>query len=196
MPIESARNCIKPQKENTASQNNNLQNEKKTNLKHPIKNKNVPKQDIQKQNVNTRSHTKMELTRSEKLQNLKTFMKKLTKTLSIFNIKELQEEFRKQLHHLHHQAKKMGKRYPPLATPLKFILSSSLKVDKFSTMARETLLRRMYVVTREMNETLHLHRDRDKREKLLDLQHYCQTDMPIAQKEYLQIVSIALTLKE
>ena len=141
----------------------------------------------------------MELTKSEKSQNLKTYMKRLTKTLSIFNVEDSKEEFRKQLHQLHHQAKKMGKQYPQLATPLKFILSSSLKVDKFSkfnTMARETLLRRMYEVTREMNETLHLHRDRDRREKLLDLQHYCQTDMPIAQKEYLQIVSIALALKE
>ena len=140
----------------------------------------------------------MELTRSEKLQNLKTFMKRLTKTLSIFNIKESKGEFRKQLIHLHNQAKKMKKQYPTLATPLKFILSSSLKVDKFSkfnTMARVTLLRRMYVVTREMNETLHLHRNKDKNEKLWDLQHYCKTDMPIAQKEYLQIISIALTLQ-
>jgi len=140
----------------------------------------------------------MELTRSEKLQNLKTFMKRLTKTLSIFKIKESQEEFRKQLHHLHHQAKKMRKQYPLLATPLQFILSSSLKVDKFSefnTIARETLLRRMYVVTREMNETLHLHRNKDRNEKLWDLHHYCKTDMPIAQKEYLQIISIALALQ-
>ena len=137
----------------------------------------------------------MELTRSEKLQNLKTFMKRLTKTLSIFNIKESQEEFRKQLHHLHHQAKKMRRQYPLLATPLKFILSSSLKVDKFNTMAREVLLRRLYVVTREMNETLHLHRNKDRNEKLWDLHHYCRTDMPIAQKEYLQIVSIALALQ-
>ena len=88
----------------------------------------------------------MELSRSEKLQNLKTFMKRLTKTLSIFNIKESKEEFRKQLHHLHYQAKKMRKQYPLLATPLKFITSSSLKVDKFNTMAREVLLKRMYVV--------------------------------------------------
>ena len=137
----------------------------------------------------------MELTRSEKLQNLKTFMKRLTKTLSIFNIKESKEEFRKQLHHLHYQAKKMKKQYPLLATPLKFIISSSLKVDKFNTMAREVLLRRMYVVTREMNETLQLHRNRDRKEKLQDLQHYCQTDMPITQKEYLQIVSIALAFQ-
>ena len=140
----------------------------------------------------------MELTRSEKLQNLKTFMKRLTKTLSIFNIKESQEEFRKQLYHLHHRAKKMRKQYPLLATPLQFILSSSLKVDKFSefnTIARETLLRRMYVVTREMNETLHLHRNKDRNEKLWDLHHYCKTDMPIAQKEYLQIISIALALQ-
>ena len=140
----------------------------------------------------------MELTRSEKLQNLKTFMKRLTKTLSIFNIKESKEEFRKQLHHLHRQAKKMRKQYPLLATPLQFILSSSLKVDKFSefnTLTRETLLRRMYVVTREMNETLHLHRNKDRNEKLWDLHHYCKTDMPIAQKEYLQIVSIALALQ-
>ena len=137
----------------------------------------------------------MELTRSEKLQNLKTYMKRLTKTLSIFNIKESQEEFRKQLHHLHHQAKKMRRQYPLLATPLKFILSSSLKVDKFNTMAREVLLRRLYVVTREMNETLHLHRNKDRNEKLWDLHHYCRTDMPIAQKEYLQIVSIALALE-
>ena len=140
----------------------------------------------------------MELTRSEKLQNLKTYMKRLTKTLSIFNIKELKEEFRKQLHHLHHQAKKMRKQYPLLAIPLQFILSSSLKVDKFSdfnTLTRETLLRRMYVVTREMNETLHLHRNKDRNEKLWDLHHYCKTDMPIAQKEYLQIVSIALALQ-
>jgi len=138
----------------------------------------------------------MELTKSEKLQNLKTYMKRLTKTLSIFNIKESQEEFRKQLHFLHHQAKKMKRQYPLLATPLKFILSSSLKVDKFNTMAREVLLRRLYVATREMNETLHLHRNRDRKEKLLDLHHYCQTDMPIAQKEYLQIISIALALEE
>ena len=138
----------------------------------------------------------MELTKSEKLQNLKTYMKRLTKTLSIFNIKESQEEFRKQLHSLHHQAKKMKRQYPLLATPLKFILSSSLKVDKFNTMAREVLLRRLYVATREMNETLHLHRNRDRKEKLLDLHHYCQTDMPIAQKEYLQIISIALALEE
>jgi thermostable 8-oxoguanine DNA glycosylase len=138
----------------------------------------------------------MELTRSEKLQNLKTYMKRLTKTLSIFNIKESQEEFRKQLHHLHHQAKKMRRQYPLLATPLKFILSSSLKVDKFNTMAREVLLRRLYVVTREMNETLHLHRNKDRNGKLWDLHHYCRTDMPIAQKEYLQIVSIALALQE
>ena len=137
----------------------------------------------------------MELTRSEKLQNLKTFMKRLTKTLSIFNIKESKEEFRKQLHHLHYQAKKMKIQYRLLATPLKFILSSSLKVDKFNTMAREVLLRRMYVVTREMNETLHLHRNKDRNEKLWDLQHYCKTDMPIAQKEYLQIISIALALQ-
>ena len=137
----------------------------------------------------------MELTRSEKLQNLKTFMKRLTKTLSIFNIKESKEEFRKQLHHLHYQAKKMRKQYPLLATPLKFIISSSLKVDKFNTMAREVLLKRMYVVTREMNETLHLHRNKDRNEKLWDLHHYCKTDMPIAQKEYLQIVSIALALQ-
>ena len=140
----------------------------------------------------------MELTRSEKLQYLQTYMKRLTKTLSIFNIKESQEEFRKQLHHLHHQAKKMRKQYPLLATPLQFILSSSLKVDKFSefnTIARETLLRRMYVVTREMNETLHLHRNKDRNEKLWDLHHYCKTDMPIAQKEYLQIISIALALQ-
>ena len=140
----------------------------------------------------------MELTRSEKLQNLKTFMKRLTKTLSIFKIKESQEEFRKQLHHLHYQAKKMRKQYPLLATPLQFILSSSLKVDKFSefnTIARETLLRRMYVVTREMNETLHLHRNKDRNEKLWDLHHYCKTDMPIAQKEYLQIISIALAFQ-
>ena len=137
----------------------------------------------------------MELSRSEKLQNLKTFMKRLTKTLSIFNIKESKEEFRKQLHHLHYQAKKMRKQYPLLATPLKFITSSSLKVDKFNTMAREVLLKRMYVVTREMNETLHLHRNKDRNEKLWDLHHYCKTDMPIAQKEYLQIVSIALALQ-
>ena len=137
----------------------------------------------------------MELTRSEKLQNLKTYMKRLRKTLSIFNIKESQEEFCKQLHHLHHQAKKMKIQYPLLATPLKFILSSSLKVDKFNTMAREVLLRRLYVVTREMNETLHLHRNKDRNEKLWDLHHYCRTDMPIAQKEYLQIVSIALALQ-
>ena len=137
----------------------------------------------------------MELSRSEKLQNLKTFMKRLTKTLSIFNIKESKEEFRKQLHHLHYQAKKMRKQYPLLATPLKFITSSSLKVDKFNTMAREVLLKRMYVVTREMNETLHLHRNKDRNEKLWDLHHYCKTDMPIAQKEYLQIVSIALALE-
>ena len=137
----------------------------------------------------------MELTRSEKLQNLKTFMKRLTKTLSIFNIKESKEEFRKQLHHLHYQAKKMKRQNRLLATPLKFILSSSLKVDKFNTMAREVLLRRMYVVTREMNETLHLHRNKDRNEKLWDLQHYCKTDMPIAQKEYLQIISIALDLQ-
>ena len=140
----------------------------------------------------------MELTRSEKLQNLKTFMKRLTKTLSIFKTKESQEEFRKQLHHLHHQAKKMRKQYPLLATPLQFILSSSLKVDKFNkfnTIARETLLRRMYVVTREMNETLHLHRNKERNEKLWDLHHYCKTDMPIAQKEYLQIISIALALQ-
>ena len=140
----------------------------------------------------------MELTRSEKLQYLKNYMKRLTKTLSIFNIKESQEEFRKQLHHLHHQAKNMRKQYPLLATPLQFILSSSLKVDKFSefnTIARETLLRRMYVVTREMNETLHLHRNKDRNKKLWDLHHYCKTDMPIAQKEYLQIVSIASALQ-
>ena len=137
----------------------------------------------------------MELSRSEKLQNLKTFMKRLTKTLSIFNIKESKEEFRKQLHHLHYQAKKMRKLYPLLATPLKFITSSSLKVDKFNTMAREVLLKRMYVVTREMNETLHLHRNKDRNEKLWDLHHYCKTDMPIAQKEYLQIVSIALAFQ-
>ena len=138
----------------------------------------------------------MELTRSEKLQNLKTYKKRLTKTLSIFNIKESKDEFRKQLHHLHNQAKKMKKQYPLLATPLKFILSSSLKVDRFNTMAREVLLRRLYVVTREMNETLYLHRNKDKNRKLWDLQHYCKTDMPIAQKEYLQIVSIALALEE
>ena len=140
----------------------------------------------------------MELTRSEKLQNLKTFMKRLTKTLSIFKIKESQEDFRKQLHHLHHQAKKMDKRYPQLATPLKSILSSALKVNKFddfNMLTRETLLRRMYVVTREMNETLQLHRNKDRNEKLWDLHHYCKTDMPIAQKEYLQIVSIALALQ-
>ncbi len=137
----------------------------------------------------------MELTRSEKLQNLKTFMKRLTKTLSIFNTKESKEEFRKQLHHLHYQAQKMKRQYRLLATPLKFILSSSLKVDKFNTMAREVLLRRMYVVTREMNETLHLHRNKDRNEKLWDLHHYCKTDMPIAQKEYLQIISIALDLQ-
>ena len=137
----------------------------------------------------------MELTRSEKLQNLKTFMKRLTKTLSIFNIKESKEEFRKQLHHLNYQAKKMKKQYLLLATPLKFIISSSLKVDKFNSMAREVLLKRMYVVTREMNETLHLHRNTEQNEKLWDLHHYCKTDMPIAQKEYLQIVSIALALQ-
>ena len=140
----------------------------------------------------------MELTRSEKLQNLKTYMKRLTKTLSIFNTKESRKEFRQQLHHLHHQAKKMEKQYPQLATPLKFILSSALKVDKFNTfnaIAREALLRRLYVATREMNETLHLYRNRDRKEKLLDLQHCCQTDMPIAQKEYLQIVSIAVALQ-
>ena len=169
MPIASAKNCIRPQTENTASQNKKKKNLPKTTKTVKTKKtwdtpstQNVPKQDIQRQNVNTRSHTKMELTRSEKLQNLKTYMKRLTKTLSIFNIKESQEEFRKQLHHLHHQAKKMKKQYPLLATPLKFILSSSLKVDKFSefnTIARETLLRRIYVVTREMNETLHLHRN-------------------------------------
>ena len=137
----------------------------------------------------------MELTRSEKSQNLKTYMKRLTKTLSIFNIKESQEEFRKQLHNLHNQAKKMKRQYPQLAIPLKFIVTSSLKTDRFNPMPRETLLRRMYVATREMNETLHLHRNRDRKEKLLDLHHYCQTDMPIAQKEYLQIVSIALALE-
>ena len=140
----------------------------------------------------------MELTRSEKLQNLKTFMKRLTKTLSIFKIKESQEDFRKQLHHLQHQAKKMDKRYPQLATPLKSILSSALKVDKFdtfNTITREALLKRLYVVTREMNETLHLHRNKEKNEKLWDLHHYCKTDMPIAQKEFLQIVSIALALQ-
>ena len=138
----------------------------------------------------------MELTRSEKSQNLKSYMKRLTKTFSIFNVEDLKEEFRKQLHQLHHQAKKMKRQYRLLATPLKIILSSSLKVDKFNTMAREVLLRRMYVVTREMNETLHLHRNKDRNEKLWDLQHYCKTDMPIAQKEYLQIVSIALALQE
>ena len=122
-------------------------------------------------------------------------MKRLTKTLSIFNTKESRKEFRQQLHHLHHQAKKMEKQHPLLATPLKFILSSSLKVDKFNTMAIEVLLRRLYVVTRELNETLHLHRNKDRNEKLGDLQHYCKTDMPIAQKEYLQIVSIALALQ-
>ena len=140
----------------------------------------------------------MELSRSEKLQNLKTFMKRLTKTLSIFNIKESKEEFRKQLHHIHYQAKKMRKQYPLLATPLQFILLSAIKVDKFddfNMLTRETLLRRMYVVTREMNETLQLHRNRDRKERLQDLQHYCQTDMPITQKEYLQIVSIASALQ-
>jgi hypothetical protein len=140
----------------------------------------------------------MELSRSEKLQNLKTFMKRLTKILSIFNIKESKEEFRKQLHHLHNQAKKMRKQYPLLATPLQFILLSAIKVDKFddfNMLTRETLLRRMYVVTREMNETLQLHRNKDRNEKLWDLHHYCKTDMPIAQKEYLQIVSIALALQ-
>ena len=137
----------------------------------------------------------MELTRSEKLQNLKTYMKRLTKTLSIFNIKELKEEFRKQLHHLSNQANKMRKQYPQLAIPLQFITTTSLQVDKSSTLAREVFLRRMYIATREMNETLHLYRSRDREEKLLDLKHYCQTDMPIAQKEYIQIVSIALALQ-
>ena len=95
----------------------------------------------------------MELTRSEKLQNLKTYLKRLTKTLSIFNIKESKEEFRKQLHHLHNQAKKMKRQYPQLAIPLKSIITSSLKTDRFNPAPRETLLKRMYVVTREMNET-------------------------------------------
>ena len=114
MPIASARNCIKPQKENTASQNKKKKispkqkNFKTKNpLQHPINLKMYQKQDIKRQNLNTRSHTKMELTRSEKLQNLKTYMKRLTKTLSIFNIPQLQEEFRKQLHHLFTQTKTM-----------------------------------------------------------------------------------------
>ena len=137
----------------------------------------------------------MELTRSKNLQNLKTYLKRLTKTLSISNIKELQEDFRKQLHRLLKQAEKMKRQYPQLARPLKFIVTSSLRTYRFTPAPRETLLRRMYVATREMNETLHLHRNRDRKEKLLDLHHYCQTDMPIAQKEYLQIVSIALALQ-
>ena len=137
----------------------------------------------------------MEFTRSEKLQNLKTYIKRLTKTLSIFNIGELHEEFCKQLYHLSNQAKRMKKQYPQLATPLRFIITTSLQIDRSSTLAREVFLRRMYVATREMNETLDLYRSRDREEKLLDLKHYCQTDMPIAQKEYIQIISIALALQ-
>ena len=89
----------------------------------------------------------------------------------------------------------MKRQYPQLATPLKLIISTSLKTDRFNSLPRETLLIRLYVATREMNETLHLYRNRDRKDKLQDLHHYCQTDMPIAQKEYLQIVSIALALQ-
>ena len=117
MPIASAKNYTKPQKANTGSQSKK-ENEPKSSpkqknfktknpLQHPINLKMYQKQDIKRQNLNTRSHTKMELTRSEKLQNLKTYMKRLTKTLSIFNIPQLQEEFRKQLHHLFTQTKTM-----------------------------------------------------------------------------------------
>ena len=47
-------------------------------------------------------------------------------------VEDSKEEFRKQLHQLHYQAKKMKRQYRLLATPLKIILSSSLKVPQNS----------------------------------------------------------------
>ena len=52
----------------------------------------------------------------------------------------------------------------------------------------------MYVATRELSDSVSLYRHKEREEKLLALKHYLQTDMVVAQPEYVQIVDIALTL--
>ena len=85
--------------------------------------------------------------------------------------------------------------YFQLALPLQSIVTIAIRTQEADTPARECFLRRMYVVTRELSDSVSLYRhSKDRVEKLLALTHYLQTDMVVAQKEYVQIVDIALTL--
>ena len=125
----------------------------------------------------------MELTKSEKLQNLKTLIRRLANTLSSFDIINLQREFEKQLYHLALQARRMQEIYPQLAVQLKSISRICIQANKNrAPEARECFLRRLYVVSRELSDSLKLYRHSDRVEKLLSLKHYLETDMVIAQK--------------
>ena len=104
----------------------------------------------------------MELTKSEKLQNLKAYMRRLANTLSSFDIIKLQREFEKQLYHLALQARRMQEIYPQLAVQLKSIARLCIQANKNRVSgARDCFLRRLYVVSRELSDSLKLYRHSD-----------------------------------
>ena len=139
--------------------------------------------------------SRMEITNLVKLQNLKSYMRRFARTLSIFNEPKLKKQFLKQLYCRLREAKKMQSYYFQLASPLQSIITIAIRTQEAGTPARECFLRRMYVATRELSDCVSLYRrHREREEKLLALKHYLQTDMVVAQQEYVFLVDIALTL--
>ena len=104
------------------------------------------------------------------------------------------KQFLKQLYCRLNEAKRMQSYYFQLALPLQSIVTIAIRTQEADTPARECFLRRMYVATRELSDSVSLYRHKEREEKLLALKHYLQTDMVVAQPEYVQIVDIALTL--
>ena len=85
--------------------------------------------------------------------------------------------------------------YFQLALTLQSIVTIAIRTQEDGTPARECFLRRMYVATRELSDCVSLYRrHKEREEKLLALKHYLQTDMVVAQQEYVFLVEIALRL--
>ena len=137
----------------------------------------------------------MEITNLVKLQNMKSFLRRFVRTLSIFNEPKLKKQFLKQLYCRLKEAKKMQSYYANLALPLQSILTIAIRTQEAGTPARECFLRRMYVVTRELSDCVSLYRrHREREEKLLALKQYLNSDMVVAQQEYVFLVEVALRL--
>ena len=85
--------------------------------------------------------------------------------------------------------------YANLALPLQSILTIAIRTQEAGTPARECYFRRMYVATRELCDCVSLYRrHREREEKLLALKQYLNSDMVVAQQEYVFLVEIALRL--